>query len=130
MKAFNNLFTQSNRSILIIDDDSSILNVFTRIFTKKGYAVTVAEKGTDAIAKIEASHFDVAIVDLVLPDMEGTQLFPHIQKTSPSTVKIMLTGQAIHGQVRGFDLLVEKPVKPEVLFSLIETKLKNRNIES
>ncbi len=115
---------------MIIDDDSSILNVFTRIFTKKGYAVTVAEKGTDAIAKIEASHFDVAIVDLVLPDMEGTQLFPHIQKTSPSTVKIMLTGQAIHGQVRGFDLLVEKPVKPEVLFSLIETKLKNRNIES
>ena len=65
----------TNHSILIIDDDTAILHVFSRIFQRKGYSVTVAEKGREAIEKISCNHYDVALIDLCLADMEGTELF-------------------------------------------------------
>jgi DNA-binding response OmpR family regulator len=124
------LFIASKPSILIIDDDTAILHVFSRIFQRKGYFVTVAEKGKEAIEKIRSNHYDVAIIDLRLPDMEGTDLFPLIQNTSPQTLKIMLTGKTIlQDIIEGADVLLRKPIQPEHLLSVIDSKLKNKNIE-
>jgi DNA-binding NtrC family response regulator len=117
-------------SILIIDDDVSILRSLTKIFQRKGYFVTVAEKGREAIEKININHYDVALIDLCLPDMEGTELFPLINNSSPRTVKIMLSGKApLQDSFEGADMLLRKPVHPEYLLSIIESKLKNRNLE-
>ncbi len=116
-------------TILIVDDDPAILQVFSKIFQRKGYSVTVAEKGQHAIEKLSDSHFDVALVDLVLPDMEGTELFPLIKHSSPKTVRIMLTGKTyLEGSMPGADVFVGKPVDPEKLLSIINTKLKNREL--
>ncbi len=118
-------------SILIVDDDQSILHVFTRIFQKKGYLVTVAEKGTEATEKLQKYTYDVALIDFCLPDMEGTALFPLIQGTSPKTLKIMITGKVLlNGATKGADALLGKPVNPEKLLSLIDSKLKNQNMET
>ncbi len=118
-------------SILIIDDDQAILHMFTRLFQRNGYAVTVAAKGSEAIEKLNDDHFDVALVDLRLPDMEGTELFPVITKKSPGTVKIMLTGDVYSsGNLEGADALLGKPVNPCKLLSIIDSKLKNRCIET
>jgi len=117
-------------TILFVDDDISILHVFRRIFERKGYNVTVAEKGKDAIAQLFKSQFDVAVVDFGLPDMEGTQLFPIIQQASPKAFKIMLTGKTqLCDIVQGADVFVGKPVTPEKLLSIIDTKLRNKIIE-
>jgi DNA-binding NtrC family response regulator len=125
------LFFSSQPTILIIDDDKAILHVFTRIFRSKGYLVTVAAKGKDAIEKISNNHYDVALIDLRLPDMEGTELFPLIQKVSPKTLKIMLTGKAfLQDSIEGADALLKKPIQPEQLLSVIDNKLKNKNIEA
>lgn len=123
------MFNSNKPSILIIDDDPGILSVFSRIFQRKGYTVTVAAKGKDAIEKLNSNRYDVALVDFRLPDMEGTDLFPLIQHTSPSTVKIMLTGKPLQ-DIAGADVLVGKPVAPDALLSIIDCKLRNRNIES
>jgi len=64
----------SKPSILIVDDDIAILRVFTKIFERKGYSVDVAVKGKEAIQKLNINHYDVALIDLALPDMEGTKL--------------------------------------------------------
>ena len=117
-------------SILIIDDDASILRTLTKIFQKKGYFVAVAEKGKEAVEKINSNHFDVALIDLCLPDMEGTELFPLIHDTSPGTLKIMLTGKTLlQDSIEGADVLLRKPVLPDQLLSIIDSKLKNKNIE-
>ena len=79
--------------MLIVDDDISILRVFSKIFQNKGFLVTVAKTGKEAIEKLHAEHFDVALIDFCLPDMEGVELFPLIEKSSPRAVKIMLTGK-------------------------------------
>jgi DNA-binding NtrC family response regulator len=124
------LFIASKPSILIIDDDTAILRTFTKIFQRKGFCVTVAEKGKEAIEKIIRNHFDVALIDLCLPDMEGTELFPVIYRTSPNTVKIMLTGKMLmQNSIEGADALLGKPITPDELLSVIDSKLKNRNIE-
>ncbi len=125
------LFIADKPSILIIDDDTAILHVFSRIFQRKGYCVTVAEKGKDAIEKLSCNHYDVALIDLRLPDMEGTELFPLIQKLSPKTLKIMLTGKTLlQDSIEGADVLLKKPIQPEQLLSVIDSKLKNKNIET
>jgi DNA-binding NtrC family response regulator len=125
------LLIPNKPSILIIDDDKAILKAFTRIFQRKGYSVAVAEAGKEAAEKISCNHYDVALIDLCLPDMEGTALFPLIQRTSPGTVKIMLTGKAhIKNSIDGADVLLEKPIAVDRLLSLIDSKLKNQNIEA
>ena len=124
------MFTTNKQSILIIDDDLSILHAFSRIFQRKGYTVTVAAKGSEAIQVLNHGSFDVALIDYRLPDMEGTELLPLIQNSSPTTVRIMLTGKMIQETVVGADALVGKPINPDKLLSIIESKLRNRNMES
>jgi DNA-binding response OmpR family regulator len=117
-------------TILIVDDDVSILVVFRRIFEKKGFTVTVVEKGKDALEELHKGLFDVALVDFGLPDMEGAELLPVIQKSSPRTLRIMLTGKIyLADQVKCADEFIGKPVNPETLLSVIDTKLRNRDIE-
>ncbi len=117
-------------AILIVDDDLAILRTFRRIFERKGYSVAVAEKGSEAIEKLSICRFDVAVIDFGLPDMEGTQLFPLIEKSSPKTVKIMLTGKTqLQECVVGVDAFVGKPVNPDKLLSIIDTKVRLRDME-
>ena len=124
------MLVASKPSILIIDDDIAILRTFDRIFQKNGYSVTVVEKGKEAIEKINNNSYDVALIDLCLPDMEGTELFPLIHKTSPKTVKIMLTGKALEqNSIEGVDAFLGKPIAPDKLLSVIDSKLKNKNLE-
>jgi DNA-binding NtrC family response regulator len=90
----------------------------------------VAEKGKEAIEKISCNHYDVALIDFRLPDMEGSELFPVIQDVSPQTLKIMLTGKnLLKDSIQGADALLRKPIAPDKLLSIIESKLKNKNLE-
>ena len=121
------MFIAGKPSILIIDDDMSILRTLTKVFQRKGYFVAVAEKGKEAIEKISNNHYDVALIDLCLDDMEGTDLFPLIHSTSPHTVKIMLTGKFLwQTSIEGADALLTKPIQPDLLLSIIENELKNK----
>jgi two-component system response regulator HydG len=126
------LLVTNKPSILIVDDDIAILHTFTKIFQRKGFLVTVAIKGKEAIEKLSINHYDVALVDFVLPDMEGNELFPLIKNSSPKTLTIMLTGKiGLQNSIEGAaDVFVGKPVNPDKLLSIINTKLKNRDTET
>ncbi len=124
------MFIAGKPSILIVDDDIAILHTFTKIFQRKGYSVTVAIKGKEAAEKLSISQYDVALIDLSLPDMEGNALFPLIKNSSPQTLRIMLTGKTwLQSSIRDADAFVGKPVNPEKLLSIIDTKLKDRDAQ-
>jgi DNA-binding response OmpR family regulator len=117
--------------ILVVDDDKSILRTFTRILQKNGYIIDAAETGREAIEKAEAKHYDLALVDVRLPDMDGTDLLAKMKNTLHDTIKIMITGfpsleSGIKALDEGADAYLVKPVKPEELLMLIEEKLKNK----
>lgn len=122
---------ESRKNILVVDDDKSILRTFTRILQKNGYEIDVAETGKEAIEKAENQHYDLALVDIRLPDMDGTDLLAKLKKQLQNTVKVMITGfpsleTGVKALDEGADAYLVKPVKPQELLLLLEEKLKNR----
>jgi DNA-binding response OmpR family regulator len=121
----------SKKIILVVDDDKSILRTFTRILQKSGYEIDTAETGKEAIEKAENRRYDLALVDIRLPDMDGTDLLAKLKKQLQHTVKIMITGfpsleTGVKALDEGADAYLVKPVKPQELLVLLEEKLKNR----
>ncbi len=120
---------KTKKQILVVDDDKSILRTFTRILQKSGYEIEVAETGKEALEKSKKKCYDMALIDIRLPDMDGTDLLIKMQKTMHEAVKIMITGfpsleTGVKALDEGADAYLVKPVKPEELLALIEEKLK------
>jgi CheY-like chemotaxis protein len=72
-------------SILIIDDDEGIRKVLTEILTSEGYNVESAETGKEATEKAEAKLFNIAPIDIKLPDTTGVDLLTKIKETNRTT---------------------------------------------
>jgi len=116
------------KRIIVIDDDKSILRTFARILLKNGYEVDVAETGKEAIEKSKKNNYDLALIDIRLPDMDGTDLLVKMKKTMPNVIKIMITGfpsleTGVKALDEGAEAYLVKPVKPEELLVLIEEKV-------
>lgn len=121
----------AKKTILVVDDDKSILRTFSRILQKSGYEIDVAETGKEAMEKTENRHYDLALVDIRLPDIDGAELLAKLKKPLQHTVKIMITGfpsleTGVKALDEGADAYLVKPVKPQELLILLEEKLKNR----
>ena len=113
--------------VLIVDDDTSILKAFRGILERAGYSVETAETGKEALEKLRKEKFNVCLVDVKLPDMDGTELLLKIPKDD-ETVKIIITGFSSEEVGKraadyGADDYLVKPVKPEDLLATIQERL-------
>lgn len=120
--------------ILIVDDDESIRKVVATILREKGYAVDTAETGKEAIAKSNRKFFNLALIDMRLPDMEGTQLLTLMRETTPRMVKIIMTGypslqNAMEAVNKSADAYLLKPVNMDKVLSTIDEHLKRQHGE-
>src|SRR3989337_1393558 len=120
------------KSILIVEDDKAIIKSFKDILQSEGYSVDTAETGREAIQKSKAQFYNLVLLDIKLPDMEGTKLLTTMHETSPKMVKIMITGypsleNAVDALNHGAGAHFLKPVKPEKLLALIEEKLEKQD---
>ena len=123
--------TKTKPSILIVEDDANIRETLGAIL-QKGYATDMAKNGQEAIQKSKAKFFNIALIDIKLPDMEGTKLLTTIHDDLPKMVKIMITGypsleNAVEALNLGADAYIMKPIKPEKLLTLIEEKLEKQS---
>jgi len=117
--------------ILIVEDNANILEALSTILQQKGYNTDTAKDGREAIQKSKAKFFNLALLDIKLPDMEGTKLLTTLHENLPKMVKIMLTGypsleNAVESLNHAADAYVIKPVNPEKLLALIEEKLEKQ----
>lgn len=118
---------EEKKRILVVDDDVNILRVFKSILEKAGYIVDTVETGKDALEKIQKEKFNVCLVDVRLPDMDGTDLLLKIANY-PETIKIIVTGFSSDEVGRkaadyGADDFLVKPVKPEELIATVRDRL-------
>jgi len=117
--------------ILIVDDDECICKTLSTILQSEGYQTTTATTAKKAIEKAKTQFFNIALLDIKLPDMEGTQLLAQLQETSPQTIKIMITGypslkNAVDALNYGADSYIMKPVDPAELLKTIRNKLETQ----
>lgn len=78
--------------ILVCDDEEHVLLTLQAILQEDGYRVDVAADGVKAIEALRASHYDLVLTDLKMPGVDGLGVLAEVQKSSPSTVTIMMTG--------------------------------------
>lgn len=117
--------------ILVADDDEGIRQTIAAILEDEGYLVDQAENGKEAVEKSNMRFYNVALIDIRLPDMEGTQLLTAMKDTVPKMIKIILTGypamqNAIEAVNKGADAYLLKPVNVDTLLSTIKEQLKKQ----
>lgn len=123
------------KRILVVDDDLGILDSTRQILEIDGYEVETASTGGDGLQKIESTFFNLALFDIKLPDMEGTELLEKSHKIRPAMKKIMVTGYAsLENSVislnAGADAYILKPVDPDMLLAKVKEKLEEQERET
>jgi len=113
--------------ILVVDDDLGICGTMKEILEASGCKVEVAHDGIDALARIDASRFDLMLTDVVMPRMDGHELYLAVQERYPDLPVLMMT--AFHydkdhiikrSKIEGLEgVIFKKPVDPARLRTAI-----------
>ncbi|HSW29929.1 MAG TPA: sigma-54 dependent transcriptional regulator [Longimicrobiales bacterium] len=119
--------------ILVVDDEFSVRDSLSLWFQKDGYDVQSAGNGNEALEVFEAGRFDVAVVDVKMPGMDGVQLQEHLARLDPELPVIMITAFAsVDTAVRTLKLgafdYVTKPVDPDELSHLVRRAIEQRRL--
>jgi DNA-binding NtrC family response regulator len=119
--------------ILIVDDDPDILSTLQEILVLNQFTVATSADAANAIQKVKESPFLVALLDIKLPDMDGTELLKEIRAIRPRIKCIMVTGyasldNAVQSVNSGAAAYIMKPADPEDLIRTIRQKI--RELES
>ncbi len=117
--------------ILVVDDDESIRKSLEKILEGEGYAVDTAKNGKEAIEKSNAGFYNLALLDVQLPDIQGTKLLTAMKDTSPKMIKIIFTGHpdlenAIESVNKSADAFITKPFSVDGLLKTIKEHLKKQ----
>ncbi len=117
--------------ILIVDDDESIREVLSSILTDEGYIVDAVDTGEKAIKATHEKFYNLALIDIRLPDMEGTKLLTKLKDTIPKIRKIIITGyptlqNTIEAVNFGADAYITKPINMEKALKIIHEQLQKQ----
>ena len=123
-----------NARIIIIDDDGSIRQVLKTILEEKGYTVDTADTGKEAILKTNEKAYNLALIDMRLPDIDGIDLILKIKDTTPRMRKIIVTGyptiqNAMEAVNRQADAFILKPFDVERVLQTIREQLMKQDEE-
>ena len=122
------MIDQTKPHVLIVDDDESICKTLSAILNAEGYQTTTANTAKEALEKTANQFFNIVLLDIKLPDIDGIQLLAKLQEVSPQTKKIIVTGypslkNAVEALNFGADSYLMKPIDPSELLKSIKAKL-------
>ncbi len=122
------------KKILIVDDDTRILQTLKSILQLQGYIVQTAQTGAEAIQKSQAQRYNLALLDIRLPDMEGTELLTKMPLGTPRMRTIIISGypsleNTVGSLNLGADAYLVKPIDPSDLVKIVKDKLYEQEVE-
>jgi len=122
-------------TILIIEDEEMVMTVYRAILEELGYQVLEAKTGQEAINAVKTfdGDIDVAMLDILLPDMNGNAVYPFLMEARPNLKVIVMSGYSIDGTARkilnaGAQDFLQKPFSIAVLSEKLKKILKDTNI--
>jgi two-component system response regulator PilR (NtrC family) len=120
--------------ILVVDDETSMRNLFSIMLTKEGYDVDAAEDGTAALSLLDKKIYDLVVTDIMMPKMKGTQLLKKVKEVHPETVVIMITAyasteSAVEAMKEGAYDYITKPFNVEEIKVIIRNALEKGRLE-
>lgn len=124
----------SAKKILVIEDDQRIAQLLTRGLTNKGFEIEVAYNGTLGLRRAESIDFDLIILDINLPEMNGFEVCKSIRAFKPNLPILMLTAMSeIEDKIEGFeagaDDYIVKPFDFRELYHRVLVALRHNNPE-
>lgn len=117
--------------ILVVDDEELIRNVIREYAELEGYEVVEAENGLEAVEKAKGDNFDLIIMDIMMPKLDGYQAVKEIYKEKNVPVLMLSARGEEYDKLLGFDLgvddYVQKPFSPKELMARVKAILKRMN---
>jgi two-component system phosphate regulon sensor histidine kinase PhoR len=121
--------------ILVVDDEPRIRDACQEVLNEEGFAVAVAPDGQQGVQMIQKEHFDIILVDLMMPVLSGFEVLAHVKEHHPDTVVIVITGYAtvehsISAMRQGAYDFIPKPFTPDQLRMVVAKAIKyNRALQ-
>jgi DNA-binding NtrC family response regulator len=118
-------------TVLIVDDEPEYREILQERLEGRGYAVTTAGSGMEALDELARAKYDAIVMDMMMPGMDGVQALKRIATEHPGMQVILLTGQAtvrrgVEAMKSGALDFLEKPADLEELTALLEEAKTNR----
>ena len=116
---------EGKASILIADDNINFCKTMSFVLERKGYGVTTAKDGPEAIERVNERSFDVIFMDIKMPLMDGVQTYKRIKEIRPEAVVVMMTAYSVEDLIQealreGAYGIIYKPLDIEKIVALIE----------
>jgi two-component system response regulator AtoC len=123
-----------DESILVVDDDTEVRETLSSVLLNEGYLVETVKTGKEAIRASERAYFDVALIDIELPDMKGIEILRKLKEKQPRMVKIIITGfpsleNAVKAVNEGAHGYILKPFNIGELLKMIRKRLDEKAAE-
>ena len=117
--------TEERADVLIVDDNVSLTRATALVLQRKGYAVSAAWNGLEAIERAKEKSFDLILMDIKMPLIDGVETYRRIKKIRPQAAVMMMTGYAVEDLVQqalreGACGIIYKPLDIEKLVARIE----------
>ncbi|HWQ14379.1 MAG TPA: response regulator transcription factor [Roseiflexaceae bacterium] len=120
--------------ILVVDDDPAVTSLLRRGLSYEGFSVDAASSGAEGLARARQRPPDLAILDIMMPGMDGIEVLRRLRAAEPHLPVILLTAKdaptdQVHGLESGADDYVVKPFTFEVLLARVRALLRRRGAE-
>lgn len=134
MNVHHEIMPKPRAKILLVDDEPRFLDSLLPILSHYNYDCTTAHTGNDAIELLSEQDFDMALLDVELPDMSGCDIASFIKSSCPMTTSVMLTGvssmeTAVEAMRQGAYDFLSKPLRHEQLLKTIDKALEHNRLE-
>ena len=120
--------------VLVVDDELGIREGCRRTLAAHDFQVEVAENGPAGLARLREGHFDVLLLDAMMPGMSGLEVLQHARKIAPDLICILITGYAtvelaVQAMREGAQDFIAKPFTSELLLRVINRELERQHLK-
>ncbi|WP_235296502.1 response regulator transcription factor [Portibacter marinus] len=131
----NNTLAVLKGNILIVEDDLNLSFLLMQLLQNEGYRVRVARNGLAGIDLLRKENFDLCLLDVMMPKLDGFNLAKHLKKDFPTTPFLFITARILkEDRLKGYDLgaedYIQKPFDEEELICKIQVILRRTNTDS